>query len=165
MHGSCKMHMKVRSRMRPRRALLYCLTCVVVCLLLVGCSTPRTYSGALRGDTILYLRFPIVNGREEGMTLNKDRMASRSFSPVTRQTKINQAIVPEPLWSDLENLRQSWCAQPPPTASRTPDDAAFEVVFQCHVLSGLENPVYFVRLTELAAPLHAFIDLVPSTTD
>jgi hypothetical protein len=165
MHGNCKMHINTSSQISPRKALIYCLRYVIACLLLTACGTSRNYSGALRGDTILYLRFPIANGREEGMTLNKNRTASRSFSPVTGPTEINQATAPEPLWSDLENLRQRWCAQAPSAASRTPDDAAFEVVFQCHELPGLPNPVYFVRASELPEPLRALIDLVPLTRD
>jgi hypothetical protein len=112
---------------------------LIVCVLLSGCSASHTDTGVLRGD-ILFLRLPIQHGKQESITIAPNRIAARSFDPVGAGTRINQATVPDPLWSDLENLRHSWCAQAP-AVSRVPDNTAFEIVFECHKLSGFNNPV------------------------
>ena len=162
-HGRCKMDGLRGMSMIRSKVLICSLSAILLLALLAGCGAEPGYSGALRGDDILYLR--LQNGQQESIVLDKQRLASRSFDPVTVRTHVNRVVIPEPLWTDLENLRQSWCAQPPTSVSRIPDDAAFEVVFQCHQLSGFNNTVYFVRPTELPPPLRALIDIVPSTSE
>ena len=158
------MHSNNHSILRHRKRLMFPVILLTVCVLLSGCRTSPVGSGALRGDDILYLRLPIQDGQQESITLGSDHIAARSFVPVTSATDINTAIVSDPLWTDLEDLRHSWCDHAPSSVSRTPDDGAFEVTFQCHILSGFSNPSYYVRPSELPVQLHALIELMPPTT-
>jgi hypothetical protein len=144
------------------KVLLCGISAVLILALLPGCGAQRGYSGYLRGDELLYLRLPIQDGRRESIVLGKQHLASRSFDPVTIQTHINRVMIPESLWTDLENLRHTWCSQPPSEAARTPSDTDFVIVFQC---GKVQNPVNAVEPPDLPQPLRALIDLVPSTSE
>jgi len=143
---------------------------LILLMLLGGCGAKNYYSGNLRGDTLLYLRLPIQDGRQESIEYGehgsiqygKEHLASRSFDPVTVRTHINTVPISEPLWTDLENLRHMWCNQPPTGAARRPNDADFVVVFQC---GKIQNPVNAVLPSDLPQPLRALIDFVPSTSE
>ncbi len=141
-----------------------CLIVFLLSSLLMGCRTTNTDSGVLRGDRIS-LHFPLQNGVSEAIVVGPDRVAARAFDPVTWRTKINNVVVEEPLWTDLEILRTNWCQQPPTFASHTPDAAAYRVVFECHAFSGLPNPIYYVQPANLPEPLHRLIELIPSTAE
>lgn len=136
----------------------------IVSSLLIGCSTTHTDSGILRGDRIS-LHFPLQNGVLEGIIVGPDRVAARFFYPVNSKTKVNNVILEELLWTDLETLRTNWCKQPPTFVSNTPDDAKYRLVFECHALSGLPNPIYYIQPTDLPEPLLRLIEFVPSTSE
>jgi hypothetical protein len=148
--------------MLRNKVLLFGFSAILGLVLLAGCGAKPGYSGYLRGDTLLYLRLPIQDGRQESIGYGKLQLAGRSFNPVSVRTHINTVLIPEPLWTDLESLRHLWCNQPPTGSARTPSDADFVVVFQC---GKVRNPVNAILPSALPLPLRALIDLVPSTSE
>lgn len=136
------------------------IAAVALMLILSGC---RINGAKLRGNTVLFLRFPVGTTQEESITLVADHIASRSFLPVTVHTDMNSVILPSSLWNDLENLRQRWCTQPPTMVSITPNDADYLIVLKCEQAD--EDPRYYIHPSDLSAPLRALIELVPSTAD
>jgi hypothetical protein len=116
----------------------------------------------LRGITILELHLPVRASKRESITVTSNRGAARSFLPVAIGTDINLVDIPEPLWTELENLRRSWCTQPPDFVSVQLDDADYQIVLDCN---GRRDPIYSVHPADLPPPLRALIDLVPSTSD
>lgn len=135
------------------------IAAAAIVLVLSGC---RISGGTLRGTEILDLRLPVRTAQQDGITLTSDHIASRSFVPVTVHTDINRMIVPDPLWTELEQFRLSWCTQPPNVVSVTPNDADYRIILKCN---GAEDPTYYVHPTDLPAPLHRLIELVPSTSE
>lgn len=95
----------------------------------------------------------------ENIVLNKNRIVSRTFVPVTVQSRINRVDVPESMWIELENLQQDWCDHPPSFVSDGKEDANFGVTFQC---GRLRNPIYLISPSQLPTPLRDLIELVPS---
>ena len=136
------------------------IAAAVMLLVLSGC---RITGAKLRGNTILFLRLPVGTTQEESITLVADHIASRAFLPVTVRTPINRVIVPDSLWTDLEQLRLSWCQHPPTIVSITPNDADYLIVLKCEQAD--EDPSYYIHPSDLPAPLHKLIELVPSTSE
>ncbi len=132
---------------------------IVMVIVLAGC---RINGERLRGTTILGVRLPIQNKQQELISVAKDQIASRAFLPFAVDTVSNTVVVPEPLWSDLENLRQKWCQQPPDTVSVTPSDNDYRVILKCEQAD--EDPTYFIHPSNLPPPLQSLIDLLPSTS-
>jgi hypothetical protein len=128
-------------------------------LVLSGC---RISGQTLRGTEILDLRLPVRTAQQDGIPLTSDHIASRSFVPVTVHTDINSMIVPDPLWTELEKFRLSWCQQPANFVSVTPNDADYRIILKC---DRAEDPIYYVHPTDLPPPLRTLIGLVPSTSD
>jgi hypothetical protein len=132
---------------------------VAMILVVSGC---RINGGALRGKEMLFLSLPIHAAQAESITVTSDRVASRSFIPVTVHTAINRMIVPDSLWNDLEQLRQSWCQHQPSFVSAPPNTTAYGIVLKC---DWAEDAIYYASSTDLPAPLHALINLVPATSE
>jgi hypothetical protein len=135
------------------------IAAVAMILVLSGC---RISGGTLRGKEILFLRLPIHTAQEESITVTSDRVASRSFVPVTVHTEINRMIVPDSLWNDLKQLSQSWCQHQPTFVSATPNNTDYGIVLKC---DWAEDASYYVHATDLPPPLRALIELVPSTSE
>jgi hypothetical protein len=132
---------------------------VTMILVLSGC---RISGGTLRGKEILFLRLPVLTAQEESITLTSDHVASRSFIPVTVHTEINRMTVPDALWNDLEQLRRNWCQHQPSFVSANANNSDYYIVLKC---DWAEDASYYVHPTDLPAPLHKLIELVPSTSE
>lgn len=133
---------------------------IAIVVVLSGC---RINGERLRGNTILGIRFPIQNKEQELVSLTSDRVASRAFLPFTVHTVTNTVVVPDTLWSNLENLRYSWCQQPPATVSVTSSDTDYRIILKCEQAD--EDPTYFVHPSNLPTPLQSLIKLLPSTSE
>lgn len=135
---------------------------IIVCGL-IACSPTRANdwptTGILRGNVILSLRWPITQRAIEGLDLDKEHVAARSFEPVNNATIIHRVIVPPELWTALEDLRQEWCAHPPRYARVTRDPSAFEVTLKCDGTT----PVYTIPPESLPDVLHTLTNLIPPT--
>src|SRR5262249_55662882 len=112
------------------------IAAIILILIVSGC---RATGEKLRGDTILDLGLPLRTTQQEGITLSKTHNASRAFLPVTLHSEINQLIVPDTLWADLEQLRQNWCQQPPKFVSTTSNDADYRIILKCEQAD--EDPI------------------------
>lgn len=139
---------------------LYTVFGIVFTLLLAsGCGVNGRNPGVLRGNTVLSIRFPLANEKIEVLGLDKDRVASRAFLPLTNRSFTREMLIQEDMFNELEQLRHDWCETPPTFIPDELIEANYEVVFQCGKNT---NPVYRIRPSELPAPFQELVDLVPS---
>lgn len=138
-----------------KNVLLFFLS-ILILAIIISCSST---SGYLRGDTIMFMRFPKdrENAEFEEISLNNTKGAYRAFLPLSRTSNISIVTIPDALWGDIEKLRQNWCASPP-TFEPSEKDDLYHVVFQCGIHN---NPTYNILPEQLPTPLVELISLVP----
>lgn len=93
----------------------------------------------------------------------RHHVVGRAFVPVKGFNQSNSVAVPNNLWTKLEDLRHTWCTQPPIRPSTIAQTSAdYTIIFQC---GEINNPIYYVTPSDLPSPLSDLINIVPSTSE
>ena len=84
---------------------------LVVSLLLSGCGAkrPPTATSAVVRGSVITVQLPSTEAKRDIIGVGEDKVAQRSFFPRPDPMATNSAIIPGPLWNELQALRQAWC--------------------------------------------------------
>lgn len=116
------------------------------------------YVGDLRGS-LLEIKFPQEPNSVEQLTVIKGYHALRMrFSlSESRQGIDGQTVVIPP--QSIDNLRESWCSNPPSTHRPLHPEEVYTVTIGCN---SRHNPVLYFAHSELPLELTRLIEIVPT---
>lgn len=120
---------------------------------------PGNSDGYLRGGAVVVLRLPTTQLPFDQIRIFDDHHASRAFMPLPDPWASVQVMLPNPIWQDVEALRQAWCQQRPALRTLTAGEPYYEVALKCG--PGFNTPVFTVPPDQLPPALTALLQNLP----
>jgi hypothetical protein len=124
-----------------------------------GLNPNGEYTG-LRGGIILVMNQPWQTVAElRTYSIQRNHTISSVIGQTGPDLKGGPVIrLADPMWNDIESLRQEWCLHPPATKRPPRLGMGYRVVLACHPN---RNPILYFPEGQLDPRLHAAMNAVP----